>query len=116
MIRVRPCPDPGCPQLTSGGPCPEHAADRDRKWKAPGSAAAARRRIYSSRRWRGLRRQVLREEPWCRVDGCPNLANEVDHVVPLGVWDGDPYDRANLQALCKRHHSQKTAAEKWGRK
>ena len=35
---------------------------------------------------------------------------EVDHVRPLDKG-GDPWDPANLQALCRGCHIQKTAAE-----
>lgn len=58
-------------------------------------------------KWRKLRRQVLNEEPFCRI--CDQPANEVDHVTPLAR--GGTNDRANLQALCKSCHSRKTALE-----
>lgn len=66
--------------------------------------------------WRKIRLQVLREEPLCRVchaNGHITPAQEVDHIVPLAR--GGTHARANLQPLCKTHHSQKTAREDMGR-
>jgi 5-methylcytosine-specific restriction protein A len=57
-------------------------------------------------KWRKARAQVLREEPVCRVCGAPS--EEVDHIIPLQAG-GDPYARANLQGLCKRHNASKGA-------
>lgn len=104
-VQLRPCLEPGCPQLVSSGRCPEHAAavDRaahDRPWRS----------VYDNPRWRALRRQVRREQPWCAVDGCRNMTAEVDHIVAMQDG-GDPFDRDNVQGLCRRHHSEKTADE-----
>jgi len=56
--------------------------------------------------WRRVRAQVLREEPTCRMCGAPST--EADHIIPLQAG-GDPYDRANLQGLCKTHNASKGA-------
>ncbi|GIJ50016.1 hypothetical protein Val02_69020 [Virgisporangium aliadipatigenens] len=37
---------------------------------------------------------------------CDQAATDVDHIRP-----GDDHDEANLTALCKWHHSRKSAAE-----
>ena len=50
---------------------------------------------------------VRNEEGFCRV--CGRKAQCVDHIVPIESGGGD--DRANLQALCNRCHSQKTRRE-----
>jgi 5-methylcytosine-specific restriction enzyme A len=107
---LRPCLEPGCPELTQTGRCKAHARQAEARWKDP-----ARRKVYNSRRWRAMRSRVLKEQPFCQAPGCNNLATDVDHVTALAD-DGDPYDRSNLQALCKMHHSQKTRQEIWGRK
>jgi len=57
--------------------------------------------------WRGIRAQVLHEEPRCRACGAP--AQAVDHIRPIAL--GGMHDRANLQALCKRCHRYKTTKE-----
>lgn len=59
-------------------------------------------------RWRTIRAQVLAEEPVCRVPGCGRASTEVDHITPLKLG-GDPYERANLQGMCKPHNSSKGA-------
>ncbi len=41
-------------------------------------------------------------------------AIEVDHILPIEDA-GAMYDAANLQALCKPHHSRKTARDKVNR-
>jgi 5-methylcytosine-specific restriction protein A len=67
------------------------------------------RMMYSTPAWRKLRAMVLREESECATPGCIHPARVVDHIRP---HRGDPalfFDRANLQALCKRCHDQKTA-------
>jgi 5-methylcytosine-specific restriction endonuclease McrA len=45
----------------------------------------------------------------CEVLGCNSIGDEVDHIIELSD-DGDALDWSNLQTLCDRHHSKKTAA------
>ena len=61
-----------------------------------------------------MRRTILKEHPWCQQCGV-NMATDIHHVVALADG-GDPYDKAQLQGLCKRCHSAVTAREIWGRK
>jgi 5-methylcytosine-specific restriction protein A len=95
--------------VRDGSRCPEHAA-------AKRAASDARRESGSVRypwRWRkenGIREQILRRDLFCCA--CSTLerpvpAAEVDHK------DGDRtnHDPANLQGLCHRCHSVKTARE-----
>lgn len=97
-----PCPD--CPGLAPAGSprCPTCTTTRQRTLRHPD-----RGRIYHTPRWRALRRRILDATPYCP---CGALASHVDHVIPLrqGV---DPFDEANLQALCAACHSRKTATE-----
>lgn len=58
--------------------------------------------------WSRLRVQVLAEEPACRT--CGVRSTVVDHILPVALG-GSPRSRSNLQALCKRCHSLKTAGE-----
>ncbi len=58
--------------------------------------------------WRRLRRLVLAEEPTCRTCGEPST--NVDHILPVALG-GSPRSRGNLQGLCQRCHSNKTARE-----
>jgi hypothetical protein len=49
------------------------------------------------------------------VPDCHQLATDIDHVVPIGTWQGSPFDTSNVQGLCRRHYSAKTAREVFGR-
>lgn len=112
MRRLRrslaPCLEPGCPVLTRKKRCPEHEARYEARY-------ARSREVYNDPRWHALRRRVVREEPFCQAPGCNNLTTDADHVVPIAEG-GAPFDRANVQGLCKKHHSEKTAREVWHRK
>lgn len=98
-----------CGALIPGGRgtsrCPRHTP------KAPPAFSqrkTATGRRGSTRAWRKLRLQVLAEERGCR-GWCGQPATLVDHIVPLA--EGGTDARENLQALCKRCHNIKTAAE-----
>lgn len=57
-----------------------------------------------------LRDYLLDRDATCRFPGCTRRASrcQIDHARP---WDdGGPTDRANLGALCVRHHQLKTHA------
>lgn len=75
------------------------------KEKRPSAAA----RGYGHR-WRQIRALFLKRNPMCVVEGCGGIATEVDHIIARGK-EGSHEGWANLQALCKTHHSQKTARE-----
>lgn len=106
--RLAPCLEPGCHELTYAKRCPAHTTH----------PIIVGRPVYLSRRWKGIRRTVLREHPWCACDpnccpdGCKDMATEVDHIVSIANG-GDPWDPTNLQALSRRCHSRKTAREVW---
>jgi 5-methylcytosine-specific restriction protein A len=74
-----------------------------------------RRALHTgSKRWRELREQVLREQPFCPLClalGRAVAATDVDHR------DGNDANnaRANLWGLCHSHHSEKTAVEMVGK-
>jgi 5-methylcytosine-specific restriction protein A len=51
-----------------------------------------------------------RDNPYCQWPGCPRLADQTDHIVPLAEG-GDRYNRTNLQSLCTPHHKTKTVAD-----
>jgi predicted DNA-binding transcriptional regulator AlpA len=76
----------------------DREADRDRRRRRVDRVGAS---------WRALRRQVLSEEPRCRICGEP--ATEVDHIVR--ARGGESANRENLQALCTACHRTKTEAE-----
>ena len=103
---MRVCAQPGCPILTTESYCPQHRRSID---KAIKERTAEQRKVYTTRRWKALRRRVLREQPWCAVCGM-RPATDVDHIIPLREG-GPPFDRVNVQGLCKADHSAKTGRE-----
>jgi 5-methylcytosine-specific restriction protein A len=54
-----------------------------------------------------LRKQVLAEEPTCRL--CRAPATEVDHAIPIAM--GGTSERGNLVPLCTPCHRAKTKKE-----
>ena len=102
---LRACVYPGCSTRVTSGRCAPHAVslehtrpNRDvRKW-------------YYTLQWSHLRKQVLVDAAYtCAQCGVIQAALEVDHIVK---HDGNPavfWNRANLQALCRTCHQQKTA-------
>ena len=84
------------------------AANNERT--TPHRASAAKRGY--GRRWRKLRLIILRRDPICMSSGCERPSEEVDHIVPRAQGGAD--SGANLQGLCKTHHSRKTAREDGG--
>ena len=67
--------------------------------------------IIRTKRWRGLRLEVLRRDGWQCVKCGARGRLEVDHVRPVRDHPDGAFDMANLQTLCPRHHAQKTRIE-----
>jgi len=101
------CSVPGCSARVSSGRCAAHQS-QPREWH----------HLYDRRRWRRERLRFLHTHPLCetcKAEGAVVASAEVDHHV---AHKGDErlfWDRGNWRALCRRHHSQKTARETWGR-
>ena len=90
-----------CPaQAHYRGYCIDHAKTKEQQTNRKG------RHIYGTAKWRNTRKAVLSSQPLCK---CGEIAVDVDHIVPLP--EGDPYDPANLQGLCKSCHAKKTRRE-----
>ena len=70
-----------------------------------------------TRRWRRLRRLILARDGHlcqaCKAKGWITEAAHVDHIVPR-FKGGDPWDHANLQALCEPCHQAKSDIEAGG--
>ncbi|MGZ6536385.1 MAG: HNH endonuclease [Actinomycetota bacterium] len=100
----------GCRQPAIGQKCPASYETRDRSLP-PSERAENDDRHRGDRDTEGRRARlrpdrVARAHPR-RPGGEP--ATEVDHITPQRI--GGTNDRANLQALCHRCHSRKTALE-----
>lgn len=57
------------------------------------------------RDWKIIRDEHLRNYPWCVL--CGETGTDVDHIRPRKQGGTDDPD--NLQTLCHKHHSAKTA-------
>ncbi len=90
--------------------CEEHAAQSRCRYE---DARPSRHARGYGPEWDRLRRRILQQHPWCMWPGCPELATDVDHIVPKARGGTDDWD--NLQALCHRHHSIKTRCETRGK-
>jgi 5-methylcytosine-specific restriction protein A len=102
------CSQPRCPRLaTRASRCAEHTRQYEH------SRGNANARGYGSR-WQALRKAILARDHICVTDGCNEPSTQVDHRVPRRLGGTD--DPSNLQGMCLRHHSSKTAREdhRWG--
>lgn len=101
-----PCVEPGCGAYASyRGRCHYHAKVNNRRTHNANNKA-----IYNSKRWRIIRKAQLFAVPLCEQEGCEQVATDVHHRIDLDQG-GAPFDRANLESLCRAHHSQRTRAE-----
>jgi 5-methylcytosine-specific restriction enzyme A len=100
---LRPCPYSGCRSLVRKGPCANHQGRKE--WSTAGVSRQARG--YGAA-WERTRREVMVEEPVCRICGQRPSAM-VDHIVPKA--EGGTDERSNLRGVCKRCHQVKSARE-----
>jgi 5-methylcytosine-specific restriction protein A len=81
-------------------------------WRPDSERGTAAQRGYGTE-WRKLRAQVLaRDEGLCQAclaAGRTTVAEQVDHVIPKAAGGTD--DLANLQALCRECHDEKSRRE-----
>lgn len=99
------CTEPGCPERVQRGRCRLHAAAHERS--RPNFEF---RKKYRRKPWISVRNEVRQEQPYCpeciREDGIYRPVHDVHHVEKAN--DENLLDRSNLEALCKKHHSQHT--------
>ena len=101
----RPCSFPGCPKLTDGRFCEEHAKAEAKRYEKYDRDPAVRRRY--GRAWKRIRDNYVQQHPLCEVcqkDGRLVATEEVHHKVPLS--EGGTHARDNLIALCKSCHAR----------
>jgi 5-methylcytosine-specific restriction protein A len=106
---VRACLD--CGALAEGTRC----AGCQTRYNRRRLATPAQRQIRNSRAWRRTSREHLRQHPLCvdcQAEGRVQLATDVHHEHARGV--GGPLLGAVLTSVCKRHHGQRTQAERRG--
>ena len=103
-----PCAYFRCPELTDKQYCPIHQRITKKQRREEQDLD-----YYSSKRWRRFRKMFLSAHPICATPGCGKPSAEVDHIISRSKGGTD--EENNLQALCKRCHSRKTAKEgRWG--
>ena len=98
----KPCKHPGCPNLTDGDYCIEHAKFHVQD-----------RSIYNSK-WNRVRKIFLIAHPFCvrcKSEGRLVKATVVDHIVPHRGDKALFWDEGNWQPLCKKCHDKKTMTE-----
>lgn len=101
----RPCSYPGCPKLTDGRFCEEHAKTEAKRYEKYDRDPAVRRRY--GRAWKRIRDRYIQEHPLCELcqqEGRLTPAEEVHHKKPLA--EGGTHARDNLIALCKSCHAR----------
>ena len=116
----RPCSQRDCPELVEIGEqyCPGHKKEDSRRYERD-RRSPIKRAFYASKKWRLFRKVYIRKHPWCEsgIHDIPVRSTDLDHIVKF-VSDLDPlaWSEDNLQALCKRCHSSKSAKEgRWGK-
>lgn len=101
----RPCSFPGCPKLTDGRFCEEHAKEEAKRYEKYDRDPAVRRRY--GRAWKRIRDSYVEAHPLCEKcleSGLLVPTEEVHHKVPLA--EGGTHNRANLISLCKSCHAR----------
>lgn len=106
----RPCSHPGCPNLTDGRFCEEHARLENKRYEKYDRDPAVRRRY--GRAWKRIRDRYITAHPMCEEcvrHGKLTPAEEVHHILPLSR--GGNHNEENLMSLCKSCHSAITARD-----
>ena len=105
----RPCRYPGCPNLCESGVyCEEHR----KEWSPDALRGNAAARGYDAR-WRAARKRYLRRHPlcvMCLAEKNITPATVVDHIIPHRGNQRLFWNQENWQALCKKHHDEKTGS------
>lgn len=65
--------------------------------------------FYRTPAWQRARAHVLHRNPICQWPACRHPSSHVDHIQSRRDAPARELDESNLQALCRAHHSSKTA-------
>ena len=101
----RPCSYPGCPKLTNGRFCEEHAKLEARRYEKYDRSPEIKRRY--GRAWKRIRDSYAAAHPLCVLclkEGRYVKTEEIHHIKPLS--EGGTHARENLIALCKPCHAR----------
>jgi len=86
------------------------ASERERKAMQDRARPSSQARGYDAD-WRTLRNRFMAAHPQCSEPGCDAPAQEVDHILSVRERPDLRLSWFNLRALCKTHHSARTARE-----
>ena len=106
----RPCSFPGCPNLTHGRFCDEHAKAEAKRYERYDRSPEGKKRY--GRAWQVIRDRYIATHPLCEMckrNGKLTPAEEVHHIKPLSQGGTNAVE--NLMSLCKVCHSEITARE-----
>lgn len=101
----RACRYPGCPKLTDGVYCAEHAKQMNTHYNHFFRGYNSNERYDSV--WRRIRDRYITAHPLCErclAEGRYTPADLVHHKRPLS--DGGTHDESNLMALCNSCHEK----------
>ncbi len=101
----RPCSHPGCPKLTDGRFCEEHAKKEAKRYEKYDRDPAVRRRYGKA--WKRIRDRYAVAHPLCELcqkNGQLIPTEEIHHKTPLS--EGGTHNEENLIALCKSCHAR----------
>ena len=100
---LKPCKYPGCPKLTRGLYCEDHAAKVASEYNKY-SRSLDHNKKYG-REWRRIRNLYASQHPLCEMclkEGKMIPMDEVHHIKP--VKEGGSNKEFNLVSLCHSHH------------
>lgn len=101
----RPCSYPGCPKLTDGQYCEDHAAVARRQYNRYERAPDINKKY--GRAWKRIRDRHISQHPLCEQcekEGKLIPAAEVHHKIPISK--GGTHARENLMSLCRSCHNK----------
>lgn len=112
----KPCAHPGCPNLTEGRYCEEHAKEEAKRYEKFSRDPQTRKRY--GRVWSRIRTSYAKEHPFCELcfkKGILVPVEEVHHILPLA--EGGTHSRDNLMSLCKSCHARLHAerGDRWNK-
>lgn len=110
-MRTKFCNRPGCPEIVAvgNGLCAKHQSVRYREQDHVRGNSTERG--YDAD-WRRFRRRFLSGHPLCadcEAEGAAAAAQEVHHIQKLRIAPQLRLVESNCLALCKTHHSKRTA-------
>ena len=101
----RPCRYLGCPHLTDGVYCEEHAKVMEQHYEKFQRGYSPGKRY--GRAWKRIRDRYVHKHPLCEQclkEGRYVAVEEVHHIVPLA--EGGSNDESNLMSLCRSCHEK----------